>query len=1069
MKVKGVALPVIVFVASAVVVLVCVVGLFVKPSVVTLDSQLLGNFASAKKTYEDSSKELVALIERQQQATEKILKDQMDYNFQISLQALANRVKGDFEGYVNVVQQLALTSAIEQLNLDRKQCQSDSESILPLHLLQQVYYLPAANRVSSLNRTLSESQKPIRLAQKESQTVLSDSNELSTIMPPVVTTSDIPDYRLARTTSSSLVSLAILDKLLVEVPQTSADYKEEEIENETEQLITVPSLPVQVRGPFNVRIIILEEKESIGKVPVISEQVEPVAESVESTELTNLEREEENTHKEEPITESETVGIVTAPKESTSEETKIVMMEETQPVSEAATEEETIEETETVADTTKEITKETTEKIIESSAESIAENSAVTEDISEIPLITPRVIIQEEEEDFDMRAFSPKTEQVEETAVESMKNVTKEETVTEKIDDEAEEEVIISTEPTADEIESREFLKDLSYKTVQQNSNVTSVWLCWEPQAFNVQSVDRFSVNSSRNGGTSITTGEYPNPDSSPAYIKAIQSGQTVISDPQRQNGGYVVSISTPIRYRAKSLGVCGVDVNTEILSSALQEAIRDNPLLRSGGKAYLLSPEGRIVASSDSRANIGGESIRIDDRTETLEKSRFTLLGKQWQVQLIMPKSITIGLVKAFQEGLDAPKQLVLKNNTDWHNKIDDLQRNLQTKEETQLKTVIGQHKIYGLIALISILVIAYFWQRSLTRCSDLHGNIQQQIIDFLVSPVLLVDTNSIVLKKNKAATDKKINVVNSYIKMLGQQHNTVNNEKIGNVQYEVRTSRLTDTQHKPVGAVQVFTDITYQTEAEQQLQTISQISVQLHSETNEIVSTVSALQQGMGQSTSQISEVSEKIAKTNELTESNGRHASDASRFTKNAVEAASKGQKQMKDMVGSMANICKMSEQMKKVIKTIDEIAFQTNLLALNAAVEAARAGQHGKGFAVVAEEVRNLASRSAKAAKETAELIESSNTQILGGANIANQTAAALDEITHLIDGATELVSQIEATSAEQLSQVQDISQGLSVVEHLTQQSGQATVETISAARQLASIIQHWNRIEQVNGI
>ena len=93
---------------------------------------------------------------------------------------------------------------------------------------------------------------------------------------------------------------------------------------------------------------------------------------------------------------------------------------------------------------------------------------------------------------------------------------------------------------------------------------------------------------------------------------------------------------------------------------------------------------------------------------------------------------------------------------------------------------------------------------------------------------------------------------------------------------------------------------------------------------------------------------------------------------RFTQNTIQEASKGQKQMKNMVGSMTDICKMSEQMKKVMKTIDEIAFHTNLLALNAAVEAARAGQHGKGFTVVAEEVRNLAARSAKAAKETAAL-------------------------------------------------------------------------------------------------
>jgi methyl-accepting chemotaxis protein len=284
-----------------------------------------------------------------------------------------------------------------------------------------------------------------------------------------------------------------------------------------------------------------------------------------------------------------------------------------------------------------------------------------------------------------------------------------------------------------------------------------------------------------------------------------------------------------------------------------------------------------------------------------------------------------------------------------------------------------------------------------------------------------------------------------------------SVNTEKAGNMQYEVRTSKLTDAKQNKVGAVQVFSDITFQTTAQQQLQEVAQVTSNAIREANEITSAADSLQGSIGQSANQISEVAAKLAKTNELTESNSRNASEASRFTKDAVEAASKGQKQMQDMVGSMTDICKMSEQMKKVIKTIDEIAFQTNLLALNAAVEAARAGQHGKGFAVVAEEVRNLASRSAKAAKETATLIETSNKQILGGSEIANQTATALDEITKLIDGATDLVSQIESTSAEQMSQVRDISLGLTQVERLTQQSGQAVTSSVSASQQLAGIV------------
>ena len=623
-----------------------------------------------------------------------------------------------------------------------------------------------------------------------------------------------------------------------------------------------------------------------------------------------------------------------------------------------------------------------------------------------------------------------------------------------------EEEEILGTpsaEPTAEEVESQEFLRDMIFKTVQQNANLTSAWLCWEPKAFNVHSTDRFSATSKRNGVSSITQGNYANPDTSQPYIKAMQGGRTVVSEPYRQNGGYVVSIASPIKYRNKSLGVCGIDIKTETLSAALQEVIRNNPLLRSAGKAYLVSPEGVIAATSDPNNGIGGK-VRFDNRTETSLESKFTVQGGTWFVQLVVPKSLAEESVKALDKNLETQTELAQKRSVDLEKNISTLQSELQVAQNAQAKAGAGKLWIGGLLGLVLIFVIAYFWQRSITSNSDWHENIQQQIIDSLVSPTFLVDASANVSMRNKAAANKNISVIDSYIKALGRQQSSVNTERLGNAQYEVRTSKLTDRKQNQIGAVQVCTDVTIQTTATEQLREVSQIFGQAQTETKDITSATDSLQHGIAQSSDQISEVTAKIAKTNELTESNSRNAAEASRFTKDAVTAASKGQKQMKDMVESMTDICKMSEQMKKVIKTIDEIAFQTNLLALNAAVEAARAGQHGKGFAVVAEEVRNLASRSAKAAKETATLIETSNKQILGGSDIANQTATALDEITRLIGGATDLVSQIEATSAEQMSQVRGISQGLSQVENLTQQSNQATTDAVSASQQLAGIIE-----------
>lgn len=214
-------------------------------------------------------------------------------------------------------------------------------------------------------------------------------------------------------------------------------------------------------------------------------------------------------------------------------------------------------------------------------------------------------------------------------------------------------------------------------------------------------------------------------------------------------------------------------------------------------------------------------------------------------------------------------------------------------------------------------------------------------------------------------------------------------------------------------------------------------------------------SLSQGSALQAGSIEEIVSSIGLIEEQTKKNTENAIDANKLSKISMENAEHGNQQMNTLVNAMDKINTSSDEIKKIIKTIDDIAFQINLLSLNANVEAARAGKYGKGFSVVADEVRNLAERSANAVGETTKMVEESIKNIEEGNKLVDVTAKQLRAITDGAQKVAQLVEEITIAGKEQTEGLEQINIGLTQIEKVTQDNSANAEETSSSAEELAA--------------
>jgi len=244
------------------------------------------------------------------------------------------------------------------------------------------------------------------------------------------------------------------------------------------------------------------------------------------------------------------------------------------------------------------------------------------------------------------------------------------------------------------------------------------------------------------------------------------------------------------------------------------------------------------------------------------------------------------------------------------------------------------------------------------------------------------------------------------------------------------------------------------------------SQVAVaaeQVASAASEISTGSHTLASGASAQASSLEEISSSLQEMAAMTKQATGNAKEAKSLTDAARTSADRGVESMRRLSAAIDRIKASSDETAKIVKTIDEIAFQTNLLALNAAVEAARAGDAGRGFAVVAEEVRNLAMRSAEAAKTTASLIEESVKNAEGGVDINQEVLSNLEEINQQVRKVSEVMAEMAAASDQQSEGIDQITSAVEQMNMLTQQTAANSEESASAAEELAGQAEEMKKV------
>ncbi len=541
--------------------------------------------------------------------------------------------------------------------------------------------------------------------------------------------------------------------------------------------------------------------------------------------------------------------------------------------------------------------------------------------------------------------------------------------------------------------------------------------------------------------GTTISTDKTKTGKNIGEYdaFKQAMAGKTIMSTPQADVDGKIkIFVNTKVSNSNGYKGILSATLDSQLYSNIIKDIT-----INKSGVIFMLDNKGTFIANK--------QSDRVEQQINYIEQSK---TNKDLETAARVYKNMIAGKtdIETYDNGTGNRLCYYkpIEGTDGWSFGIV-----VPKKEMTSslIYTIIGLSVLSVISLIIGLFItikIANSIANPISKMSKRLEKLSEGDITSDIEEIKSKDEVGTLYKSLSATVLSLRNYITEISSVLGKisngdLHTKVEHEYIGDF------SSIKDSMEK------IITSLNYT------MTEIKNSSDQIANGSEQVASGSQALAQGATEQASSIQELSATISTISDHVKNNAQNAVHAKNATESSKNAVLQGNEQMQDMIKAMAEISSTSNQISKIIKTIDDIAFQTNILALNAAVEAARAGSAGKGFAVVAEEVRNLASKSAQAAKNTTDLIESSIAAVESGKHIADQTATSLKSIVESSQESAQLINQIALASNEQANSISQITQGVEQIASVVQTNSATAEESAAASEELSSQAQILNQL------